>query len=240
MRMRLWLRRMTISPPRMVIRRAIPWPLRWLLIGLTLGLSAALALWAFEFGRGLAGLDGGNSSEIQQLRQDVSRLEEELNHTSRVAHTAESTQTTDRVTQQQLLSRLQKLEEENRILRRDLGFYEKLMPTSSPDAIAIRNLQVDRQPNGSLKWQLLLVQPIKNGPLFQGGLEVTFQGTFADGKPWTHTEPTSARPIEMRQYLRQEGVLEPPAGVVVKSIGARLMQGKQVKSQQTLQLTTTK
>jgi hypothetical protein len=89
-----------------------------------------------------------------------------------------------------------------------------------------------------LKWQLLLVQPIKNGPLFQGGLELVFEGVSADGKPWTQTEPASARPIEMRQYLRQEGLLEPPAGVVVKSVAARLMQSGQVKSQQSLQLAT--
>lgn len=236
MRMRLWLRRMTVSAPRMVIRSAMPWPVRWLLAGLVLGLSAAVALWAFEFGRELAGLNR-DDVEIQRLRQDVGRLEDELNRTSRVAHTAESTQTTDRVTQQQLMSQLQKLEEENRTLRRDLGFYEKLMPAgSSPDSIAIRNLQVDRQSNGGLKWQLLLVQAIKNGPLFQGGLELTFQGLSADGKPWTHTEPASARPVEMRQYLRQEGLLEPPAGVMVKSVIARLMQGGQVKSQQTLAL----
>lgn len=237
MRMRLWLRRMTVSAPRMVIRSALPWPVRWLLAGLVLGLSAAVALWAFEFGRDLAGLSR-DDTEIQKLRQEVGHLQDELSRTSRVAHTAESTQTTDRVTQQQLLSQLQKLEEENRSLKRDLGFYEKLIPASQQaDAIGIRNLQVNRQPNGALKWQLLLVQAVKNGPLFQGGLELVFQGTSADGKPWTHTEPASARPIEMRQYLRQEGVLEPPTGVVVKSVVARLMQGGQVKSQQSLSLT---
>jgi hypothetical protein len=201
-----------------------------------LGLSAAVALWAFEFGRDLAGLSR-DDGDIQTLRQEVGRLQDELHRTSRVAHTAESTQTTDRVTQQQLLSQLQKLEEENRNLRRDLGFYEKLIPAAhATDAIAIRNLQIDRQPNGTLKWQLLLVQAVKNGPLFQGGLELLFQGTSADGKSWSHTEPASARPVEMRQYLRQEGVVELPAGVTLKNVVARLMQGGQVKSQQTLSL----
>lgn len=232
MRMRLWLRRMTISAPRMVIRSALPWPVRWLLAGLVLGLSAAVALWAFEFGRDLAGLNR-DETEIQRLSQEVTRLEQELNRTSRVAHTAESTQTTDRVTQQQLIAQLQALEEDNRKLRRDLGFYEKLVPGNHADAIGIRNLQVDRQPNGGLKWQLLLVQAVKNGPLFQGGLELTFQGIGSDGKPWTYTEAASSRPIEMRQYLRQEGLFEPPTGVVVKSVLARLMQGGQVKSQHT-------
>jgi hypothetical protein len=238
MRMRLWLRRMTISSPRMVIRSTLPWPLRWLLAGLMLGLSAAVALWAFEFGREIAGLNRSSTEELQALHQQVMKLEQELNRTSRVVHTAESTQTTDRVTQQQLQAQLQKLEEENRSLRRDLGFYEKLMPAPNADTIAIRNLQVDRQTNGGLKWQLLLVQPIKNGPLFQGGLELVFSGISSDGQPWSRTEPASTRPIEMRQYLRQEGLLEPPTGVVVKSMTARLMQAGQLKSQQSLSFTS--
>ena len=40
MRFRLLRRRLTISAPRVAVRNALPWPLRWLLAALLLGFSA--------------------------------------------------------------------------------------------------------------------------------------------------------------------------------------------------------
>ncbi len=77
MRLRLLRRRLTISAPRMAVRSALPWPVRWLIAALVLGLSAAVALWAFEFGRSLAGLDATRREELHQLRAEVARLREE-------------------------------------------------------------------------------------------------------------------------------------------------------------------
>ena len=74
MRLRLWRRRLTISAPRMAIRSALPWPLRWLLGGLVLGLSAALALWAFEFGREIAGRQHNLEFLFQTLRGGLRHL----------------------------------------------------------------------------------------------------------------------------------------------------------------------
>ena len=68
MRLRLLRRRMTVSAPRMAIRSHTPWPLRWLLAAVVLGFSGALALWAFEFGKEIAGLDRNAKQELEQLR----------------------------------------------------------------------------------------------------------------------------------------------------------------------------
>ena len=57
MRFRLLRRRLTISAPRVAIRSALPWPVRWLALAVVLGFCAAVALWAFEFGKSIAGLD---------------------------------------------------------------------------------------------------------------------------------------------------------------------------------------
>ena len=73
MRIRLLRRRLTVSAPRMAVRSALPWPLRWFLLALMLGFSAALALWAFEFGRSIAGLDAGSREELKHLRAEVQR-----------------------------------------------------------------------------------------------------------------------------------------------------------------------
>ena len=41
----------------MSVRSAMPWPIRWILGAVMLGFSAAIGLWAFEFGKGIAGLN---------------------------------------------------------------------------------------------------------------------------------------------------------------------------------------
>jgi len=50
MRLRLLMRRLTVSAPRMAVRSALPWPFRWAVWAIVAGFCAAIALWAFEFG----------------------------------------------------------------------------------------------------------------------------------------------------------------------------------------------
>ena len=70
MRLKLLRRRLSISAPSMIVRGRLPWPLRWAVVAPVLGFSAALALWAFEFGKNVAGLDRRSTDELQQLRID--------------------------------------------------------------------------------------------------------------------------------------------------------------------------
>ena len=74
MRTRLLLRRLTISAPRMSVRSAMPWPLRWVVLAIALGFCAAIALWAFEFGRNIAGLESSSRERLQQTRLDMAAL----------------------------------------------------------------------------------------------------------------------------------------------------------------------
>jgi hypothetical protein len=237
--MRLWRRRLTISAPRMAIRSTVPWPLRWLLAAVVLGFSAAVALWAFEFGRDIAGLDRQSAQDLGRLRDEVGVLRRKLEAAEAVAHSAESLLTAEKTAQQQLTLRLKQLEEENRSLRGDLGFFERLIPAGGNDTVAIRGMQAERVTEAQLKWQLLLVQPAKRAQAFQGQLELSVGG-LQKGKPWSRTEPASQRPVEMRQYLRLEGLLDVPADVVVKTVTVRLMEGSAVRSTQTIKLGTEK
>jgi len=74
MRWRLLRRRLSISAPRMAVRSHLPWPLRWAVAALMLGFSAALALWAFEFGRNIAGLNHGARQMADVLAQTREQL----------------------------------------------------------------------------------------------------------------------------------------------------------------------
>ena len=68
MRWKLLRRRLSVSAPRMIVRSHLPWPLRWAALAVMFGFSAAIALWAFEFGKEIAGLDRGAKEELAQLR----------------------------------------------------------------------------------------------------------------------------------------------------------------------------
>jgi len=235
LKFRLFRRRLTISSPRMAVRSALPWPLRWIAGALMLGFSAAIALWAFEFGKGIAGLDTNAKQELSLLRQEVAALRADRDRAQSIANTSGSLLTAEKAAQEKMLSQIRLLELENRSLRDDLGFFEKLLPAGSTEVATIRSLQAELLSDMQLKWQLLVIQPVKDAPSFNGKLELTLNGTQA-GKPWTMSLPGGAQALQFKQYRRVEGVLDLPPQAVVKTVTAKVMEGTTVRSVQIFKL----
>lgn len=242
MRFRLLRRRLTISAPRMSVRSATPWPLRWALVAIVLGFCAAIGLWAFEFGKDIAGIDGGRTEEVAQLRvelgvvrQQLSAMKDERDKAMSVANTSSTLLTAEKAAQERLSAQNKQLESENRSLRDDLGFFEKLIPTGGAESLAIRGLQADLQDGRQLKWQVLVIQPVKNAPEFNGRLELSFTG-LQGGKPWSAPLPGGPQSLKFRQYGRLEGVFELPPQTVVKGISAKVMEGTVTKAIQSIKL----
>lgn len=242
MRLRLLVRRLTVSAPRMAVRSAMPWPLRWLALAIVFGLCAALALWAFEFGKDIAGLERGTKAELQQARAELAALQAELvtvttarDQAQSVANTVDTLLVTEKVAQETLLAQNKQLEAENRGLRNDLGFFEKLIPTSGGGGIAIRGLQAEVHNGREIKWQVLVIQANKDAPEFKGQLELSFSGVL-NGKPWLATLPGGAQAFKLKQYGRIEGVFELPTQVVARSLSAKVLEGSVVKSVQSIKL----
>ena len=235
MRLRLLRRRLTISAPRVAIRSALPWPFRWLALAVVFGFCAAVALWAFEFGKSLAGLDSVSRDELLQLRAEVARLRDDGNEQQTVAHTAESLLMAERATKESLMAQVRQLEADNRTLREDLGFFEKLIPASGTEGLAIRGLHAEVLGGMQLRWQVLVIQAARNAPDFNGKLELVLTGTH-DGAPWTQTQPPQGQPLQVKQYRRIEGVLDLPPNAVVKTVTARVLAGTTVRATQTMVL----
>ncbi|NIM41558.1 MAG: hypothetical protein GTN84_10685 [Hydrogenophaga sp.] len=231
MRLRFGRRRWKAGAPRMSVRSALPWPLRWLGAAVMLGLCGALALWAFEFGKDIAGLDRNAREELERLRAEVVTLRADLAALSSEDHTAQSRLTTERSLQEQLRMQIRQLEADNQALRNDLGFFERLIPAGG-DALAIRGLQAERLSATQWRWQVLMIQAARNAPDFKGALEISFTGTLA-GKPWSAKHAPAPQPVLVKGYLRQEGVVDLPAQAVVKTVTAKLLQGNAVRSVQT-------
>lgn len=235
MRFRLLRKRLGHHTHRMSVGRALPWPLHWLLGALVLGFSGALALWAFEFGREIAGLDRYAQQELERLRGEVVVLREDLSRSQVVSNTADSLLTAERVAQEQIKLQLRRLEAENQTLRSDLGFFERLMPGTGSEALDIRGLQVERVADSQIRWQALMIQASKNAPEFKGTLEISFTGT-QDGKPWSTAATPRSRAVVFQGFLREEGVVDVPPTAVIKTVTARLLQGGTVKSVQITKL----
>ena len=76
---------------------------------------------------------------------------------------------------------------------------------------------------GQVRFQLLLMQAGgKNLPTFNGRYDVTLTGTL-DGKAWSFSPPDSAKPLQLKQYLRLDGMLEHAHEAVVKTVSVRVM-----------------
>jgi len=234
MRFKLLRRRLTISAPRMAVRSAMPWPLRWAGAAIVLGFCAAIALWAFEFGKSIAGLDTGAKEELVQLRGDVAKLREERDKAQSVFNTSASLITAEKAARDQLATQIKALEAENRALRDDLGFFEKLIPTSA-EGVAIRAMQAEVLAGTQLKWQLLVIQPVKNAPEFRGKLEMSLAGTL-NGKPWMMELPGGPQLLQFRQYRRVEGMVDLPPQAVVKNVSAKVVEGTATRAVQSIKL----
>ena len=235
MRFKLLRRRLTISAPRMAVRSAMSWPLRWAGVAIVLGFCAAIGLWAFDLGKSIAGLDTDAKAELVRLRADVDKLRLERDKAQSVFNTSASLITAEKAARERMAVQIKALETENRALRDDLRFFEKLIPASG-GGVAIRGLQAEVLGGTQLKWQVLVMQAVKNAPEFHGKLEMSIAGTL-QGKPWLLELPAGgAQPLQFRQYRRIEGMVDLPPQAVVKNVSAKVMEGAATRAVQSVQL----
>lgn len=208
----------------MIVRSHLPWPLRWATLAVMLGFSAALALWAFELGKNLTGLDRDDQEELSRLRGEIVQLREDHRQSAQVANTADSLLKTERAAQERLAQQLRQLEAEKQALRSDLGFYEKLLP-SKGEGLQLRGLQAEISAPGQLKYQLLVVQSGKAPAEFKGRYDLLLSGLL-EGKAWTQPLPGGPQALQMRQVTRVEGLIDHPAAAVIKTVQVRVMDAK--------------
>lgn len=242
MRFRLLRRRLTISAPRMAVRSALPWPFRWAVIALVFGFCAAIGLWAFEFGKEIAGVEGDIKEELGKAKLELTKLQTELaasklaqQNAQAIADTASTLLITEKAAQTGLTAQAKLLEAENRKLKDDLGFFEKLIPASGAEGVSVRALQAEVLAGRQVKWQVLLAQAQKNAPDFNGKLEVSFAG-LQNGKPWSASLPGGAQDLKFRQYTRSEGVFELPEQTTLKTVSVKVVEGAVVRAAQTAKI----
>lgn len=235
MRFRLLRRRLTVSAPRMAVRSALPWPFRWAMLAVVFGFCAAIALWAFEFGKVIAGVDGHAADEVLSLRAEIDKARQERDQAKSIANTSQTLLTAGQAAQEQLVARTKQLELDILSLRDDLGFFEKLIPMTNAEGIAVRGLQAEVGEDRRLKWRVLLIQPQKSAAEFQGNLELKVTGLL-NGKPWLSLADDAPRAIRFTQFGRFQGFLALPPQVAVKAISVRVLEGTKVRAAESANL----
>lgn len=224
-------RRFGIAAPRMVVRTHISW--HWyLLLGAFLVLLL-LAVWALFLQFANAGAVG---QELDGLRERVRIQNQEIEVLRSTSGTGSSVASMERASQQKVLARLQFLEQENALLKEDVLLFERLFPSSGEESVLrIENFKVLREASRYLRYRFLVAyHGGKSAPEFRGRLQVVVSGV-REGKPERLVFPEDGRSsgreysIELKHFLRQEGVLEVPQGMVVDAVEVRLLQGDVVK-----------
>ncbi|WP_412481130.1 DUF6776 family protein [Azonexus sp. IMCC34839] len=221
----------------MVIRTHIPWQ-GYLLGGvLLLLLMGALGVLLVHYsGAGMVG------QELQGLREQLYAQSREIEALRASSGTVQSVANIERASQQKVLARLQFLEQENAALKEDMLLFERLLPSAGEESVLrIENFRVVRDAPAALRYRCLLV--------YQGGRQLSeFRGYLQfvidyslDGKVQRVVLPEGRYPsagysVELKRFLRRDGVLDIPSGAIVGRVEVRLLQGDVVKARAEVQL----
>ncbi len=239
--------RFGISAPKLAIKTHVAWYWRALAIIGVLSISFALAAWLYDAGRQITGLHSDDSvREIQSLRNYVMELDAEVTKLRSLAGSGESSLQIERSTQRQLSRQVKSLELENAALKQDLAFFEGLMPSSAlgdEGSVKIDHLRIEPEgsPN-SYRYRMLITH---NGGRqmkeLKGSLQLWIK-VQRGGKDAMISLPSETDPnpqnfrFEVKRFHRLEGVFSVPAGNVVKSVEARLLQDGSVRAKQSVTL----
>jgi len=159
--------------------------------------------------------------ELSRLRVEVAQLREEREKALSIANTADSLLKTEKAAQDKLAQQIKQIEDENLALKNDLGFFERLLPAGDSVGVTIRGLQAEIVTAGQLRYQLLVMQPGKAVPEINGRYEMTLSGAL-DGQPWSQPQPGGSKPLQLKQYLRVEGLVEYPVQAVVNAVSVKV------------------
>ena len=234
-----------IGSARMAIRSQLAWYWRWLLNVLMMAAVAMVVWWLMQTG---SRITGPNADEIRQqlaaLQEDNRRMKADLD-TARAALTERDRQLQiERASQSELARSVTQLQEENAVIKEDLGFLRRVMSsTTSPEGIGVSDLKVEREGRSNeYRYRMLLTQGGQRKQDFRGRVQVlarVAQGTAV--QTLTFPDPAAGEAsgaFDFRFYHKVEGRFAVPDGAALKSVEIRILAvpGGQVKLSRTINM----
>ncbi len=235
---KLWWQRFSVSAPRMTIKSHLPWPLRAVFLAIVLGLGGAIAMWAYDAGRNFTGF-GDKGPSVEQyaaLRAELEKVAKERDEYQATVDAAESQLNIEKSLQTQLSTQIKSLEVQNNKLKEDLAFFESVLPSDAgKQGVTIRRLYAEMVDPAHLRYRVLLMQGGKNAGDFNGNYQLVVN-VVQNGKNAmiTFPKPDAAANFRLsfKHYQRVEGVLDIPAGAVVKSVQIKVLERGTLRAQQ--------
>jgi len=228
-------RRFGITAPRVVVRGHFPW--FWFVFPVLILVLLLMAAWLMTERRET----GDVGRELALLRQQFQEQREELLLLRTSAGTGQNAVSIERASQQQLLIRIQGLERENQALKEDMLLFERLIPVVGEEAeVRVENFRVISEGGDRYRYRVLLAfQPGRQSPEFRGRLQliVGFQQAAKDMKLTLPDKRDASNEylLELKHFLRREGVFQLPAGAQLKGVEVRVLQGDTLKAKRLAQ-----
>jgi hypothetical protein len=238
---KLWLRRWSISAPRMTIKNHLPWPLRAVFIAIVVGLGGAMAMWAYDLGRSFTGFKpGATTAQLAEVQEQLKQVSAERDKFQTTVNAAESQLNIEQSLQAQLSRQIKTLESENVKLKEDLAFFESLLPTDTGvQGITIRRLKAEMLEPTQLRYRLLLMQGGKGASDFNGNYQLLVT-LVQEGKSAMMTFPKADEAdkfrLSFKHYQRVEGEIAIPTGAIVKSVQIKVLEKGALRAQQSANL----
>ena len=243
MKYKLWQRRLTISAPKMTIKRHLPWPLLALLWAIVLGGGVALAVWTYELGRNnLPTLQGDAGEQLAELAGQVKKLSAENERLQTVSNASQNEVKIAQAAQAQLAAQVKNLEAENNRQKEDLAFFDSLLPTNlGAPGITIQRFKAELAGPNQVRYRVLVMQGGGGTQQFAGNLQLSIT-VWQAGKsaiinfPESNSNDLARYRLAFKYYQRVEGVLNLPEGATVKAVAVRVLDRGQVRAQQSVDL----
>ncbi len=244
MRWRTFRRRFGVAAARVAVRPRWPWYGRLLIVVAGCALALAIAWWAFRLNliehnqrpHALAATITQQQDGLAGPLDDISGLKQRLADAGHALNLERST--ADGLKQQ-----IKALTGENVELKKDLAFFQTLMPASGKAGLTITRLQITpAAAPGQYRYQLLLLQSGLHDKVFDGtvGFVINIEKNGkATAVNWPQNDnPVPALHVNFKFYQRVEGTFQVPPPVRVKSVEARVYEtgGKEPKITQTVKV----
>lgn len=231
--------RFGISAPQLSIRTHVPWHLRVASVVGAVLLVLALAGWAYDAGRRMAGFDQSETGHVvNELRSTNAAQEEEINRLRSLLSGSESNLQIEQATQKLLTEKNASLIEENAKLKEELAVFERLarLEGKGGEEVSIDRLSVRAEAPGRYRYSFLIaLQGQRRGKESKLNLQlVVSPANTATGAKVTFPKngmgDASQYEIVLRNFRRIEGKFELSPEFSVGSVEIRVLEAGQLKT----------
>jgi len=234
--------RRRITASKMTISQHLPWPIKFALFVVVIGIGGAIAMWTYDMGRSFAFGPKFSPEQMTELQDKVASLTAERDKLQAAAATIESQQNIEKSIQKQLTDQINSLTAENNKIKDDLAFFESLMPSANrPQGITLQKTKIEIAAPNLLRFRALVMQGGKAEREFSGELHINLT-LMQDGKPVMMEFPdpksgdSSKLKLSFKHYQRLEGQISLPEGAVVKSAQMTVLEKGELRAKQAISL----